>query len=229
MMPVGFGAGLESDFSDVQKISEVDTFDKELTEGFAGDDYDSALSEAFSPGERFHKTEDTGDGAGRIEKARYYDDAGKEYRVGNDLLPNNSYEINGYSYSTDEFGRILSAEGTLHMKNREGRLPIRDSIEDIGKGDQRSTDDRGHLIGDQFDGSNGMENMIPQDAGINRNDFKNFENDLAAQVKDGKEVYVKVEPLYESDSRRPEAVLVSYSVNGNENYREFPNTSGGVL
>ena len=141
----------------------------------------------------------------------------------NDLAPITEYDLNGYKYTTDEKGRIVSAEGTLHMKNREGRLPIKDSIEDIGKGDQKDGDDRGHLIGDQFDGSNGLENMIPQDSIINRNDFKNFENELAKEVKDGKEVYVKIEPVYDGDSRRPVAIVVTYSIDGEESVRVFPN------
>ena len=156
-------------------------------------------------------------------KTFYYDDNGKLYRVENDLIPNTEYEINGYKYTTDEQGRIVSAEGTLHMKEREGRLTIKDSIEDIGKGDQKEGDDRGHLIGDQFDGSNGLENMIPQDADINRNDFKNFENELAKEVKAGKEVVVKIEPIYDGDSRRPVAIVVTYSIDGEENVRVFPN------
>ena len=109
------------------------------------------------------------------------------------------------------------------MKDREGRLQIRDSIEDIGKGDEREGDDRGHLIGDQFDGSNGMENMIPQNAQVNRNDFKNFENSLAREVKDGKVVEYKVEPVYEDGSRRPSAIVVTYSIDGEESVRIFPN------
>jgi hypothetical protein len=157
------------------------------------------------------------------ETKEYHDDNGKLYRVGNELLPNCQYEINGYKYETDDKGRIISAEGTLHMKDRDGRLPIADSIEDIGKGDQREGDDRGHLIGDQFDGSNGLENMVPQDAEINRNDFRNFENELAKEVKNGNEVYCKVEPVYSGDSRRPEAIVVTYSINGQENVRIFPN------
>lgn len=157
-------------------------------------------------------------------KTYYYDDNGKLYRVENDLAPNTEYEINGYKYKTDDKGRIISAEGTLHMKDREGRLPIRDSIEDIGKGDQKEGDDRGHLIGDQFDGSNGLENMVPQDANINRNDFKNFENELAKEVKDGKDVKVKIEPIYDGDSRRPEAIVVTYSIDGEESVRVFPNS-----
>lgn len=156
-------------------------------------------------------------------KTYYYDDNGKLYRVGNELKTNCEYELNGYKYQTDEMGRIRTAEGNLHLKDREGRLQIKDSIEDIGKGEQREGDDRGHLIGDQFDGSNGLENMIPQDANINRNDFKNFENDLAKEVKDGKTVYYKVEPVYEGDSRRPSVIVVSYSINGQESVRVFPN------
>ena len=136
---------------------------------------------------------------------------------------NNNYEINGYTYTTDAEGRIASVEGVLHMKDREGRLPIRDSIEDIGKGDQKEGDDRGHLIGDQFDGSNGLENIIPQDADINRRDFKNFENALAEKVKDGETVKVKIETIYEGDSHRPTDILVTYSINGVEDMRIFPN------
>jgi len=158
-------------------------------------------------------------------KTYYYDDNGNLYRVENDLLPNTEYEMNGYKYQTDDQGRIVSAEGELHLKDREGRLPIKDSIEDIGKGDQKEGDDRGHLIGDQFDGSNGLENMVPQDANINRNDFKNFENELAKSVKDGDEVNVKVEPVYDDESRRPSAIVVTYSINGEENIRIFPNDS----
>lgn len=152
-----------------------------------------------------------------------YDDNGKIFRIGNNLLPNNEYEIHGYKYKTDEWGRPVSAEGKLHLKNHEGRLPIKDSLEDIGKGDQRESDDRGHLIGDQFDGSNGMENMIPQDAHINRNDFKNFENQLRKEVENNKDVYVEIEPIYEGKSRRPEAVVVTYSINREQNMRIFPN------
>ena len=159
-----------------------------------------------------------------IDKDRqYYDDNGNLYRIGDDLLPNNKYEINGYSYETDDRGIIILVEGILHIKDRDGRLIIGDSIETIGKGDQKDGDDRGHLIGDQFDGSNRLENMIPQDADINRKDYRNFENELAKEVKDGKEVYVKIEVTYSEDSRRPEALSVSYSIDGKENIRIFPN------
>lgn len=153
----------------------------------------------------------------------YIDDNSKVYRMENDLLPNQTYEINGYEYETDDNGRIVYAEGKLHLKEHEGRLDIKDSMENIGKGDQKSTDDRGHLIGDQFGGSNGMGNLIPQDANSNRIDYRNFENQLAREVADGKDVRVKVEPLYDGDSHRPSAIAVSYSIDGIRNARIFPN------
>jgi len=156
-------------------------------------------------------------------KKYYYDDNGNIYRVDDELIANKEYEINGYKYKTDDKGRIISSEGKLHTKDRDGKLPIRDSIEKIGKGDEKEGDQRGHLIGDQFDGSNSLENLIPQDAEVNMKDYKNFENELAKEVKDGKDVTVKIEPVYEGDSRRPEAIVVTYSVNGEESVKVFPN------
>ena len=165
-----------------------------------------------------HSHEEVVDG-----KTHYYDDNGKLFRIDKDLEPNTEYEVNGYKYKTDEQGRIVSAEGKLHMKERERRLPIKDTLEDIGKGDQKEGDDRGHLIGDQFNGSNRLENMIPQDPDVNRNDFKNFENDLAKEVRAGKEVDLKVKPVYEGDTRRPSAIVVTYSIDGKKSVRVFPN------
>lgn len=183
-----------------------------------GLEHPDSNNEKNEANENLHK--ETVDG-----KTYYYDDNGNLYRIDNDLLPNSEYEMNGYKYQTDDQCRITSAEGTLHLKEREGRLPIKDSIEDIGKGDQKEGDDRGHLIGDQFDGSNGLENMVPQDANINRNDFKNFENELAKSVKEGNEVTVKVEPIYDDSSKRPSDILVTYTIDGEESVRIFPNDS----
>lgn len=153
-----------------------------------------------------------------------YDDYGKAYRNGDELLPNNDYSINGYKYSTDELGRVSSVEGKLHMKVHEGRMPIRDSLETIGKGYDQIGDDRGHLIGDQFGGANSLENMIPQKSEINRVSFRNFENQLAKEVKAGNSVHVKIEPVYDGISHRPSDLAVQYDINGKQNVRFFTNT-----
>jgi len=123
-----------------------------------------------------------------LEKELEYknNDDGMPYRMEQDLLTDAEYKRNGYEYTTDHLGRLFTAEGNLHLKEHDGRLQIKDSIHDIGKGYEKSTDDRGHAIADRFDGANDLENLIPQDSGLNRNEFKNFENKLAQEVEAGK-------------------------------------------
>ena len=156
---------------------------------------------------------------------RYFtDDNGKIYRCDDELLPESEYEINGYKYTTDDMGRITSAEGKVHLKTHEGRLDIKDSKEAIGRGDELPTDDRGHLIGDQLDGSNGMENIVAQDAGINKGAYKSLEDRIAKAVRDGHNVDVKVEPIYgDKLSYRPTEIKYTYTIDGEKNITLFPN------
>lgn len=158
-----------------------------------------------------------------IDNTEYTDDNGKVYRVGNELTPNNEYKINGYEYKTDAQGRIVEASGKLHMKTHEGRLDIRDTKQDIGKGFEKADDDRGHLIGDQFDGANGLENIVAQNKDINQGAYKNFEKQLADKVGTGSDVRVSINPEYSGDSHRPDALVVNYSIDGKQGMRIFPN------
>ena len=153
-----------------------------------------------------------------------YDDNGNLYRIDKELLPDKEYTVNGYDYKTDHQGRIIEASGKLHLKDHSGYKQIKDSLRDIGKGDENEeTDEKGHLVGDQFGGKDGLENAIAQDAVLNKNDYKNLENSLARQVADGKDVRVQIEPLYEGKSHRPTAISFTYSINGEQSVRIFPN------
>lgn len=154
----------------------------------------------------------------------YVDDNDQIYRIGDELVPNSEYEINGYTYQTDDLGRITSAEGTLHLKE-EGRkkLYIKDSMEAIGKGSQRESDDRGHIIADRFDGANGLENIVPMDSELNGRDFNKLENRLADAVKDGCKVSYKVEPRYSDGSHRPSEFVVTDVVDGETMVTVFKN------
>lgn len=166
----------------------------------------------------------------------YYDDNGNQYRVGNDLLPNNQYDLNGYSYKTDDLGRVKNASGKLHLKEHQGRQPIEDSLHDIGKGDERSIrdamghplDDRGHLIGDQFGGAPNLGNLIPQDAKVNQGIYKNLEDRLAKQTKAGKDVYADINVKYNGESRRPESLIFKCTINGEKSIYIFPNDRSGL-
>lgn len=161
----------------------------------------------------------------KIENGRkcYYDINGVLYRIDKDLVPNVSYEIKGYIYKTDDQGRISSVSGKLHLKDHQGRLNIEDSKSDVGKGDERETDDRGHVIGDQFGGAPRLENLIPQDAKINQGIYKNLEDELAKQVRNGKDVRIDIKLMYEGNSRRPEAIVFKYTIDGEKFIKIFPN------
>lgn len=155
------------------------------------------------------------------------DDLGKVYRVADDLVPDTTYEINGYRYATDSKGRITSAEGTLRLKTHEGRLTIHDTLEKIGKGFEKLFDERGHLIADRFDGSAGMENIVAMNGKVNREAFVKIEDKCADALKLGKEVFYKVEPIYEGSSRRPSAFAITDIIDGEETVTFLRNIAKG--
>ena len=167
-----------------------------------------------------------------VDGAKHYtDDNGEVYRVDNDLVADNTYEINGYKYETDEQGRIVSAEGKLQLKNHEGykTIPQSTTLSEIGKGDEKATDDRGHPIGDRFNGKGDIGNLVPQDSTLNRGEYNKFEDSLAKEVAKGNEVYMKVEMDYPGKSYRPDSFIVSYSINGEEFTTTFFNTPRGEV
>lgn len=148
------------------------------------------------------------------------DDNGNTYKKDGELLPNTEYEIGGYKYTTDEKGRITSAEGQLHLSDT-GRKTINE--DNVGGEDKLDTDDRGHLIADRFDGSNKIENLVAMDSNLNRGEYKALENKLADALSDGKDVRMRVEPIYEGDSKRPSGFQVVYSINGEVSVKYFSN------
>ena len=53
-----------------------------------------------------------------------------------------------------------------------------------------------------------------------------MENTLAEAVKDNAKVYLKVEPVYESDEKRPSEFRITYSIDGDKTAIVFRNESG---
>ena len=153
----------------------------------------------------------------------YYDSQGNLYRVGDQLLPDATYVLNGYTYKTDDQGRIASAAGKLRLKGDRDKLPIADSMESVGKGDQKEDDDRGHIIGDRFDGSNGLGNLIPQNFHINRGAYNAFEEELAKEIADHKDVYLEIILIYDGETHRPSHIVAYYCIDGKEGTEIFPN------
>lgn len=154
----------------------------------------------------------------------YYDDNGKKYRVGDNLETNAKFEVNGYQYETDDQGRTISAEGTLRLRDPEYKRNM-DSMDAVGKGDQQDGDHKGHLIGHRFEGSGGIENLVPMNGKLNQGDYAKLETTLADAVEEGAEVRLKVEPVYEGNSNRPSEFRISYSIDGEKDVIVFKNRS----
>lgn len=156
----------------------------------------------------------------------YFDDNGEKYREGDCLLPNTTFEVNGYQYEADDQGRVISAEGKLRMRAPDYERNMED-VRKIDNQEYKSGDDRGHVIAHQFGGSDKLENLVPMDAKLNQGDYAKLENTLADAVKDGADVRLKVEPVYENDSTRPSEFKVSYSIDGDRDVIVFKNESEG--
>lgn len=156
------------------------------------------------------------------------DDTGKIYRQGDGLLANHKYVVNGYEYATDSQGRIASAGGRLRLKTHEGRLDIRDSQQVIGRGDQLQLDHRGHLIGDRFDGGNGMENIVAMDGKLNQGDYAKLEDRWAKALEANQKVKVDIKLIYENGSARPSAFSITDVVDGKKTVTIFKNVARSV-
>lgn len=146
----------------------------------------------------------------------------KDSRIGNQwedpekgyLKPNIEYTAgeNDYTYKTDNQGRIVHAEAvSLKEKPRDDRIPHNSQSPDKVSGD-----DAGHIIGDQFGGSPDIDNIISQESGLNRGEYKKLEGYLRNQIKDGNKVEVLYDLKYEEESRRPEEISVTYRINNGD-------------
>ena len=210
-------AGETIDVAGGKSGEKVDSFDPDKRIDTEKNKTESTEKAEYNPDDRIANTEK----ADRV----YKDDNGEVYRINDDLVPNKEFVKNDYKYTTDAEGRVKSAEGKLQLKDHEDRKPIQTKMETIGKGDQKPGDDRGHLIADRFNGRGGLENLVPMDANLNKGDYKKMEDTLASAVKAGDNVYLKVEPRYSGDSRRPSSFKATYTINGEKTVVNFLNGS----
>lgn len=148
---------------------------------------------------------------------KYFTDAsGKVFRIGDDLVKNTTYRINNCVYETDELGRIVKVTFDKLELKPEGQLrrKIKPSIEDIGKGFEQANDQRGHIIGDRFNGDNTIANMVPMSPQLNQGDFLAIENLWAEAITNGKTVNGVIEFVYEGLSFRPGRMDIEYVIDG---------------
>ena len=128
----------------------------------------------------------------------------KEYHI----LPNTQYVVNGYTYQSDDKGRIIHVEGNLTVKDGE-RASLNAKVSDM-----RENDQRGHIIADIFGGSNQNDNLIAQLQPVNQGSYKILESYLADLSRVNSRVYGNYTIEYDDNSSRPSAITVNYLING---------------
>ena len=128
----------------------------------------------------------------------------KEYHI----LPNTKYVVNGYTYQSDDKGRIIHVEGNLVVKDGK-RASLNTKVADMGDNDQR-----GHIIADIFGGSNQNDNLVAQLQSVNQGSYKILENCLADLSRSQNQVHGNYTIEYGDSSSRPSAITVNYSING---------------
>lgn len=177
------------------------------------------LADFKTPQVYYNEAENLGiDSKGEVQYKT--DDSGKIYSKNGELLPNNTYELNGYKYTTDEKGRIIKVEGNLQLPESKPRQKLPDIP------DRKSTDDRGHLIAHEFGGDDTEGNLVPMDSEVNqRGEYRKLEQELRKLKNEGHDVNVTIEPQYEGDSKRPTEFIVSYDVDGEHYEKVIKNES----
>lgn len=91
-------------------------------------------------------------------------------------------------------------------------------------------DDRGHAIGDQFDGVSNSFNITSQDRKTNQNVFVAFENYLAKTISEKPGSVTDFEQIahYNGKERRPYKYTVKVKINGKEKNIEFINDGSAL-
>ena len=155
------------------------------------------------------------------------DDRGEIYSADGKLYPNDTYELNGNIYTTDENGRIIDVQAKPVLTPENARDS--DAQKDAGGNDRREGDQGGHIVGRDMGGDGGEGNLVAMDSKINQSDYKRMENDIKRALADGKEVTTHTEISYTGDSERPDIVKVTVTIDGKETVYTFDNNIDGSL
>ena len=82
-------------------------------------------------------------------------------------------------------------------------------------------DHAGHLAGDRFGGSGGLDNLVSQYWLVNLSSYKLLENEWYRAIRDGKTVGVSVCVEYAGDDLRPSAFSIEYTIDGEEHSKHI--------
>jgi hypothetical protein len=136
------------------------------------------------------------------------------------LMPNAvMVDGNGYRYTSDMFGRPVTASGNLTPNPNPDatRTSIAKTNQKLAGGlDRLPTDQGGHGIGNGFFGRNDAWNLSPQDGQLNHSTYRTMENSWKTTLQGpGGSVQAAVRNVYDEPTLRPTDYVARYSLNGN--------------
>lgn len=136
------------------------------------------------------------------------------------LKENIIYESKGYYYQTDELGRIKAAQGDLRLEDG-----VRNNGDQLKAGyeDRLPNDHGGHLIARIFGGSGELDNLVAMDKIVNTSKYRKVENQWQKALKEGKEVQVTIDIVYDGANKRPIKFNVNYVIDKEKATESFLN------
>ena len=148
---------------------------------------------------------------------------GEQYKPGvktRELKENIVYESKGYYYQTDELGRIKAAQGDLRLEDG-----VRNNGDQLKAGyeDRLPNDHGGHLIARIFGGSGELDNLVAMDKIVNTSKYRKVENQWQKALKEGKEVQVTIDIVYDGANKRPIKFNVNYVIDKEKATESFLN------
>ncbi|OKP02085.1 hemagglutinin [Xenorhabdus eapokensis] len=138
--------------------------------------------------------------------------------------PNTIYHVDGNkTFQTDSLSRTIIAEGSLSLSKND-----RNTYQQSKTGKSGNPgDEGGHLFASIFNGPGEKINILPMNGNLNKSEWKKMENSWAKDLKDGKQIDVKIVPVYKGESKRPESFNVTYSIDGGRPIvKDFSNAPG---
>lgn len=155
------------------------------------------------------------------------DDNGNVYCIDGKLLPNNTYELNGNIYTTDDKERIISCDAKPVRTPENSR--DNKAQQAVGGEDRKPNDQGSHIVARDLNGDGGIGNLLAMDSKINQSDYKRMENDIKTLLDEGKDITMHTEVTYDGDSERPDRVIIATTGDGEKSVYRFDNNLDGAL
>lgn len=123
------------------------------------------------------------------------------------LKSNTTYEAGNATYHTNERGNIDHFSGDLTLEGE-----VRHPADQRNLRGKEEGDHAGHLIARENGGSGYVDNMAAMNNKVNTRDYRDFERENTAVLKNGYDVHVDGDLAYSQGQDRPDAFMLERKI-----------------